>query len=325
MSNAPLPTFGAALAQELDSVESLLRATTTSEHRLLADAAGFLIAAGGKRFRPAVVIAASKIGDADSNLIVTCAAAIELMHLATLYHDDVMDETDLRRGVDTAHRRYGNARAILVGDYLFARASGLAADLGAYVARKLADTIAALVDGQILETEIAVETARAARVPTVQEHLEVLRLKTGALIASSAHLGAYLSGCEDDVVQAATRYGEAVGLAFQLADDLLDITADAADSGKVPGTDLREGVLTLPAIATLSGEADGALALQESLAREGWDEALDLLRNNGSIDVAKTYIDEQRRIASQALAELPSGLGRDLLTDLAGSAVERKV
>jgi heptaprenyl diphosphate synthase len=315
------------LASKLADVEALMRQTVENEHAMLHEAAAFLVEAGGKRFRASMVLAAGAIGNGDDPRLVTCAAAIELMHLATLYHDDVMDETDLRRGVPTAHRRYGNARAILVGDYLFARASSVAAELGVYVSKRLADTIAEVVDGQVYETELAARTTTdsygvTSRVASVEEHIEVLRRKTGVLIASSAHLGAWIAGCDTAVVNAVTDFGASVGLAFQLADDLLDF-ADSSDTGKVPGTDLREGVLTLPALLTLEGQAEGSDQLRKLLDAEDADEALNLLRNNGSLDLARKRIDEERGRASAALEVVPAGPARETLAALAGLAANR--
>jgi heptaprenyl diphosphate synthase len=316
------------LSRQLAEVDALMRATVANEHAMLADAAGFLVEAGGKRFRAALVLAAGQLGDGDDPRLVSCAAAIELMHLATLYHDDVMDETELRRGVATAHRRYGNARAILVGDYLFARASSVAAELGVYVSKRLADTIAEVVDGQVYETELSARTGTdafgiARRVPSVTEHLDVLHRKTAVLIASSAHLGAWLGGCGDEVVEAVTAFGDAVGLAFQLADDLLDLAPDDAATGKLPGTDLKEGILTLPALMTLEGRVPGRAELRRMLDSEDWEAALELLRSNGSIELARARIDTERTRASVALAVLPAGPARDALAALAGLAADR--
>jgi heptaprenyl diphosphate synthase len=239
-----------------------------------------------------------------------------------------MDETELRRGVATAHRRYGNARAILVGDYLFARASSVAAELGVYVSKRLADTIAEVVDGQVYETELSARTGTDAfgidrRVPSVTEHLDVLHRKTAVLIASSAHLGAWLAGCGDEAVEAVTAFGDAVGLAFQLADDLLDLAPDDAATGKLPGTDLKEGVLTLPALMTLEGRVPGRDELRGMLDSEDWEAALELLRSNGSIELARARIDTERTRASVALAVLPAGPARDALAALAGLAADR--
>lgn len=316
------------LARELREVEALMRATVANDHAMLAEAGRFLIDAGGKRFRATMVLTTGALGQGDDPRLVTCAAAIELMHLATLYHDDVMDETELRRGVPTAQRRYGNARAILVGDYLFARASSVAAELGTYVSKRLADTIAEVVDGQVYETELAVRAEPdrfgvERRVPSVAEHLEVLHRKTAVLIASSAHLGAWIAGCDAAIVEAVTTFGDAVGLAFQLADDLLDLAPDATATGKVPGTDLKEGVLTLPALFTLEGLAPGGPELRGMLDADDWQAALDLLRTNGAIELARERIEQERQRAATALSVLPAGDARTALAGLAGLASDR--
>jgi len=316
------------LTAPLAEVEALMRATVANEHAMLAEAAGYLVEAGGKRFRATLLLTAGRLGDGDDPRLITCAAAIELMHLATLYHDDVMDETDLRRGVPTAQRRYGNARAILVGDYLFARASSVAAELGIYVSKRLADTIAEVVDGQVYETELAARSGTDAfgidrRVPSVSEHLEVLHRKTAVLIASSAHLGAWLAGCEPTTIDAVTTFGDAVGLAFQLADDLLDLAPEGTGTGKIPGTDLKEGVLTLPALLTLEGQAARADELRAMLDAEDHLGALELLRTNGSIELTRARIEQERARAAAALDVLPDGDARTALAALAGLAAER--
>lgn len=326
-----VPTRGSletSVRADLEQVESLLRTTVASDHPMLADAGRFLIDAGGKRFRPMLTLLAGRLGDGADPRLVPCAAAIELTHLATLYHDDVMDETPMRRGVETAHRRYGNARAILVGDFLFARASGLAADLGGYVSRRLADTIAELVEGQIVETELAAAPSLEGsgvteRIPSAAEHLEVLRLKTATLIATSAHLGAWLAGCAPPVVEAVTRYGMALGVAFQLTDDLLDIDGDPAVTGKALGTDLREGVLTLPSLLTFEGAVEGADALRAALDAGAHETALALLRGNGSIDAVRAQIRAHRDAALGALTIVPDGPARAGLTELASSLDDR--
>lgn len=318
-----LPALEASIRRDLDGVESLLRTSVASSYPLLDDAARFLIEAGGKRFRPMLLLLSGRFGNETDPRLVACAAAIELTHLATLYHDDVMDETDLRRGVETAHRRYGNARAILVGDYLFARASGISADLGVYVSRRLADTIAELVEGQVVETEFS--AGENSRLASVDEHLDVLRMKTATLIASSCHLGAYLAGADTDVVDALTVVGESMGMAFQLSDDLLDLVGDAKATGKEPGTDLRDAVFTLAPLLTLQGATDGADVFRAQLDGGNIPAAISVLEENGSIERAREHVRRYRDRALAALETVPANDAREGLAWMASHLDERTV
>src|SRR5437867_2871865 len=214
----------------LERVEETLRQTVDSSEPLVREAATHLLGAGGKRFRPMLVLLAGHLGNPADPRIVPCAAAIELTHLATLYHDDVIDEATVRRGAPSANTRFDNTVSILTGDYLFARSSSLAAGLGTYVSRVLADTIAALCEGQIMESEHA-----GSATQTIDRYLAVVGRKTAALLATSCHLGAWLAGAPPGQVAAATEFGRALGIAFQLSDDVLDIAGREEESGKVPG------------------------------------------------------------------------------------------
>jgi heptaprenyl diphosphate synthase len=265
-----------------------------------------------------LVLLAGHLGDAADPRLVPCAAAIELTHLATLYHDDVIDEARVRRGVPSANARYDNTVAILTGDYLFARSSSLAAGLGTYVSRVLAHTIAALCEGQIMESEHSGTDAQ-----TVERYLAVVERKTAALLATSCHLGAWLAGAAAEHIAAATEFGRAVGIAFQLSDDILDIAGREEESGKVPGTDLREGVWTLPILETFAGRAEGADRLHASLDGADVTGALDLLRSNGSIDLALEAVADWAARAREALAPIPAGAARTALERLAGFLTER--
>jgi heptaprenyl diphosphate synthase len=289
-----------------------------SDQSMITEAAAYLIDAGGKRFRPMLTLLAGHCGNPTDPRLVPCGAAIELTHLATLYHDDVIDETSMRRGVATANVRYGNSVAVLTGDFLFARASGLAADLGTYVSRRLADTIAELCEGQIMET------ASAGKLDVAPEHyLDVIKRKTASLIATSCHLGAWLSGATQEAVSAVTEYGIALGMAFQLSDDILDVAGEQQESGKTPGTDLREGVLTLPALETLAGRAPRGDDLRRALETQDFDVALEVLRSNGSVDLSRRAVADWQGRATAALEPLPSGPARDALEQLAGFIGER--
>ncbi|HEX9774576.1 MAG TPA: polyprenyl synthetase family protein [Actinomycetota bacterium] len=306
------------LRASLDDVDALMRSTVASDHPLVSQASVHLIDAGGKRLRPILTMLAGRFGDGDHGDLVRCAAAIELTHLATLYHDDVIDETTVRRGVETVNARYDNHVAVLTGDFLLARASALAAELGPYVCIRLANTIGDLCEGEIIETAGA-----GSATPSIETYLDVVKRKTASLLASSCHLGAWVAGADDQTVERLTAYGEAVGVAFQLADDVLDVAGTVDDTGKVPGTDLREGVYTLPVLETFAGSVPGAGELRAALDAGEVDRALSILRENGSVERARIEIERWQARATEALDGLAPDPARDKLRSLAGFVGER--
>ena len=241
----------------------------------------------------------------------------ELTHLATLYHDDVMDEAPLRRGAVSANARWDNTVAILTGDFLFARAAHIAADLGTEVVRLQARTFERLCTGQIRET-----VGPGAGEDAVEAHLSVLADKTGSLIAASARMGAMTSGAPAGVAEVLAQYGERIGVAFQLSDDLIDI-AESPESGKEAGTDLREGVRTLPVLLALAGSDPAEARLRELLEGSLLDtdlhaEALGLLRSSPATAAARAELAlwaEAARGELQPLRELTSGPAADAATE----------
>lgn len=301
---------------DLAHVEDGLRAAIDSGEALVRASALHLLEAGGKRFRPMLVLLAGHLGRADDPRLIPCAVAIELTHLATLYHDDVIDEALVRRGAPSANAAFDNRIAILAGDYLFARSSGIAADLGPYVSRVLADTIAELCEGQIMESETS-----GTEDQSTERYLQVIDKKTAALIAASCRLGAWIAGSPD--VDAADVYGRALGMAFQLSDDAIDIAGVREQSGKVPGTDLREGVYTLPVLETLAGRVPGGPELRNSLRLGDVDAALALLRSNGSIALTREAVAAWSRRAREAISDVAPGPGRAALEQLADFVVDR--
>ena len=314
------PALEARLGAGMGQVEDLLRASVRSDYPFVTEASRHLVDAGGKRFRPLLVLLAAEFGDPDAPGIVPAAVVVELTHLATLYHDDVMDEADLRRGAASANARWDNTVAILTGDFLFAKASDILADLGPEAVRIQARTFERLCTGQIRET-IGPDGDDAVR-----HHLRVLSDKTGSLIATSGRFGAMMSGARPEVVETMTVFGEQIGVAFQLADDIVDIASDSDASGKIPGTDLREGVLTLTGLIALATDDDPRL--RELLTRPLDDdadhaEALKRLREHPALDSAR---DEARAWADRAretLVGLPEGGARDALTALCDYVVTR--
>lgn len=319
----PEGPLGVALAAGLARVESALAESVGSEHPFVREAAGHLMAAGGKRFRPMLALLAAQLGDPERPEVTSAAVVCELTHLATLYHDDVMDEASVRRGAPSANSRWTNSIAILTGDLLFARASDLLADLGPEAVRIQARTFERLVTGQIRETV----GAQPGDDP-VGHYLEVLADKTGSLVATSARFGAGFAGVDGDLVDALTAFGEEVGVAFQLSDDLIDIVSVAGASGKLPGTDLREGIATLPVLFALAGDDPGEARLRELVAAPVTDdtehaEALALLRSSRSLERATGVLREYADRARAHLDAVPAGDVRDALSALCDYVVTR--
>ncbi|MFF3872963.1 polyprenyl synthetase family protein [Streptomyces sp. NPDC001978] len=311
----------------LTAVEEGLLEATKSEVPFITEAAQHLVRAGGKRFRPLLVMLAAQFGDPYAPGIVPSAVVVELTHLATLYHDDVMDEAAVRRGVDSANTRWGNSVAVLTGDFLFARASQILADLGPEAVRVQALAFERLVTGQILETAGPSD----GRDP-VEHYLDVLGGKTGSLIAVSCRFGAMMSGAEETVVDVLTQYGERLGVAFQLADDVIDIASDTRESGKTPGTDLREGVPTLPVLRLRERAARLELAediaLCELLDSDLTDDArhaaaLAALRVHPALEQARRDTVRYAEDARAALAPLRSCDAKDALLELCDAVVHR--
>lgn len=316
--NDPTALVDVDVRADLDRVEEALREAVDSSDAFVREAASHLLEAGGKRFRPMLVLLSGHLGDAKDPRLIPCAAAIELTHLATLYHDDVIDEALVRRGAPSANVRFDNSVAILTGDYLFARSSSLAAELGTYVSQVLADTIGLLCEGQIMETNHAGSDRQ-----TVERYLAVVERKTAALLATSCRLGAWLAGVPEAQVEAVTEFGRAVGVAFQLSDDVLDIAGREEESGKTPGTDIREGVWTLPVLETLAGRVPGGDDLRSALAGGDVEATLELLRSNGSIELAVEAVTSWAARAKDSLASIPVSPGREALEQLAEFLIGR--
>jgi heptaprenyl diphosphate synthase len=323
-----MPVADQALASRLfermNVVEEALSRHVRSRAPFVTNAASHLMAAGGKRFRPLLVLLAAEAGThPDADEVVTAACVVELTHLATLYHDDVMDEADLRRGAESANARWDNHVAILTGDFLFSKSSELTAELGADAVRIQAQTFTRLVEGQIQET-----VKPGPDEDPLVHYLDVIAGKTGSLIATSARYGARFGGATPEVEEALTSYGHVVGTAFQLSDDILDIASDSAESGKTPGTDLREGVPTLPVLmARASARPQDARLLQLLDSDLGDDElhaeALTLLRAHPALDEARAYVIGRAREAKALLDALPDGPVRDTLSTFADYVATR--
>jgi heptaprenyl diphosphate synthase len=323
----PVELADAALAADvvdgLALVEDGLRDAARAQESLLTETSGYLMDAGGKRFRATLVLLAAQFGNARDERIVPAAVAIELTHLATLYHDDVMDEAAVRRGHPSANSRWDNTVAILTGDFLFARASQILADLGADAIRIQAATFAQLVSGQIAET-----VGVAPGADPLDHYMKVVTDKTASLIATAGRFGAMFSGAP---AGAATRIATACGafgVAWQLADDILDVTSESAESGKTPGTDLREGVLTLPMLHALRSAGPGDARLVELLGGELTEpalhaEALALLRAHPAMDMARADLRHWAELARREILALPDVPARAAFEALCAFVVGR--
>ncbi|MEU8329431.1 polyprenyl synthetase family protein [Micromonospora sp. NPDC048839] len=320
------PRVEASVLGVLDMVEVELRASVASADPFVTEAARHLLEAGGKRFRPLLVALGAQFGDPSGAQVVPAAVVMELTHLATLYHDDVMDEAAVRRGAPSANSRWTNSVAILVGDYLFARAADIAADLGPEAVRLQARTFARLVHGQIAET-----VGPRVDDDPVTHYLHVIAEKTGSLIATSARFGGMFGGAPAEHVEALAGYGETIGVAFQLSDDLLDIASESGQSGKTPGTDLREGVPTLPVLyARAADDADASsVRLREILATGPLTddalhaEALGLLRESPALKRARETVRSYAEDARARLGPLPQGPSRQALESLCDYIADR--
>ena len=317
------PDLEAELSAGMAKVESLLLSHIQGDYPLVEETSRHLVAAGGKRLRPLLTLLASHYGDKNKFGIIESAVVCELTHVATLYHDDVMDEAKLRRGVESANSRWGNTVAILTGDYLFAKVSALLADIGPEAVRLQASTFERLVIGQIMETQ----GPQNGEDP-LEHYLQVVADKTGSLIAASARFGAMVSGAPTNVKETLTVFGEKIGIAFQLADDVIDIASESHQSGKTPGTDLREGIPTLVTLNVLKSTRAEDRDLIELLKAPIKDEAvvaqvLKTLRGHSALDESRGQLQNIARDARAALGPLPVNDVTGALFSLCDAIVDR--
>ena len=319
MASSPLLALP-SVPGDLARVEDALRASVRADDDFLTEIASHLIQAGGKRGRPAFAIgvaatAAPTVGPVPDDVVMG-AVSVELVHLGSLYHDDVMDDATTRRTVESVNARWGNLRAILAGDFLLARASEIAASLGNEVAGLLASTIGRLCEGQVLELQ---DTYNAAR--TEARYLSSIEGKTASLYATACRIGAITAGLSRERIDAATAFGRSYGMAFQIVDDILDVVATDEQLGKPAGHDLIEGVYTLPVLRTMANGNGRGEQLRSLLGGPLTDaqmhEARELVREEGQVDAA---LAEAGRFVNEAVTALEQ-LGPSEATDaLAGAA-----
>ncbi len=332
MTPTPLPKADPRLAERLSGrlavVERRLLDAVAHSDELAGATSRHLVEAGGKRLRPLLTLLCAELGDGDRPEVVDAAVVVELTHLATLYHDDVMDSAPVRRGAPSAHEVWGNRVAVITGDLVFARASAIAAGLGPEAIRILAATFERLCLGQLHETVGPPEGA-----DPVDHYLQVLSDKTASLLATSARFGAMFAGCGPEVQDALTRYGEAAGVAFQLADDVIDLASDRSVTGKTPGIDLRDQVPTMPALLLRRrvGAGDGSesdrrlLALLDSDLSEdhALDRAVAELGGHDVVEATRVQAAHWADRAIDALGPVPDGPVKRALIDFTQALVHR--
>lgn len=317
------PELEATIAAGLADIEILLNERIEGRYLFANETSRHLVEAGGKRFRPLITILGSLVGTGLNDRVVKAAAVCELTHLATLYHDDVMDEAPLRRGVESANSRWGNSVAILTGDYLFAKMSQILAELGPEAVKLQADTFERLVIGQILETQ----GPKNGEDP-LEHYLQVVADKTGSLIATSLRFGAMFAGCTKEEVETLTEFGEKIGIAFQLADDIIDIASDSLDSGKTPGTDLREGIPTLVTLNAMKSNDPNDASLKLALSgpiksEEKVQWVIQELRNHKALSESRAQLQSIAREARAALGPLPISETSSALFSLCDLVIDR--
>jgi heptaprenyl diphosphate synthase len=312
----PDPRLEDEVRFRLNDVEAMLEKVVRSDTDVVTETASYLVAAGGKRFRPMLVLLSGHFGDPSDPRLVQGATAIEVTHLATLYHDDVIDEADTRRGRPSVNARWGNNVAILTGDFLFARASEISSELGTEVTRLLARTIATVCDGQIREVESWGRTDQSE-----DEYLEVIRRKTAALIATSCRLGGMLSDAPPETIDLLDDFGLALGLAFQLSDDIMDVISSEEELHKQPGQDMKLGVYTLPVLYALQ-DGPGGRELASLLADgppsgDRLARALEIVRADGSLAPAREAVSTSVQRARRLALDLGPGPARDAMVHIA--------
>jgi heptaprenyl diphosphate synthase len=316
------PKLEATIAAGLAETETILNQRIEGKYLFANETARHLVVAGGKRFRPLITILGALVGEGINQNVIKAAAVCELTHLATLYHDDVMDEAPLRRGVESANSRWGNSVAILTGDYLFAKMSQILAELGPEAVKLQADTFERLVIGQILETQ------GPGSSDPLEHYLQVVADKTGSLIATSLRFGSMFAGCTRAEIETLTEFGEKIGIAFQLADDIIDIASDSLDSGKTPGTDLREGIPTLVTLNAMKSndpkDASLKLALSGPIKSEEkvqW--VIQELRNHKAMTESRLQLQTIAKEARAALGPLQISETSTALYSLCDLVIDR--
>ena len=309
--------------QRLDRVETRLLEVSQSGDAFLTKAAQHLLIAGGKRFRPLLAQLAAEFGPADDDRSIDAGVAVELIHVGSLYHDDVIDESTARRGTVSANANWSNTVAILAGDFLMARASEVAAStLGQRAVEILARTYAELVEGQTLELQLDWDISHST-----SDYFRVIGGKTASLIQTSARLGAMAADAAQEDIERVSRWAWELGIVFQITDDALDLVATDDFLGKPAGSDISEGKFTLPVLEALQGPDGGRisdlLSLERPYPTEAVHEVIDLVRSGGYIQEALDEAARRIDVAADSVGDLPASPARDVLTSLGGYLIDR--
>ncbi len=319
-----LPVIYFLIADDMKAVDAVIRARLHSEVVLVRQVAEYIVAGGGKRMRPALVLLAAQAMGYEGAQHHELAAVVEFIHTATLLHDDVVDESDLRRGRDTANALFGNAASVLVGDFLYSRAFQMMVGVGSMrVMEVLADATNVIAEGEVLQ----LMNCHNADID-VEEYLQVIRYKTAKLFQAAARLGGILGGANRDVEEGLARYGMHLGTAFQLIDDVLDYSGEEAETGKHLGDDLAEGKPTLPLIHVLKHGAPAQAACVRKAIEEGgrdsFAEVLAAVKATGALDAAREHARAEAAMAVDAIAQLPASIYKTALIELSAFSVSRK-
>jgi len=319
-----LPSLYSLIADDMKSVDVVIRARLHSEVVLVRQVAEYIVGGGGKRMRPALVLMAAKAMGYEGNKHHELAAVVEFIHTATLLHDDVVDESDLRRGRETANALFGNAASVLVGDFLYSRAFRMMVGVGSMrVQQVLADATNVIAEGEVLQ----LMNCHNADIG-VDEYLQVIRFKTAKLFQAAARLGAILGDASTEIEEGLASYGMHLGTAFQLIDDILDYSGDETETGKHIGDDLAEGKPTLPLIHVLKhGTPEQAACIRKAIedgGREMFPEVLAAVRASGALEAARMHAREEAQVAIDAIAQLPPSIYKNALIELPAFSVVRR-
>jgi octaprenyl-diphosphate synthase len=313
----------AVIAADMQAVDATIRAQLHSDVPLVSQIADYIISAGGKRIRPALVLLMANAWSYRGDDHYKLAAVIEFIHTATLLHDDVVDESDLRRGRKTANAMFGNAAPVLVGDFVYSRAFQMMVAVNSMrVMQILADATNVIAEGEVLQLMNMHDPD-----VTEERYLQVIRSKTAKLFEAATELGSLIAGAPEAQVAAAAEYGRSLGTAFQLIDDVLDYSGDSTTIGKNVGDDLREGKPTLPLIFLMQNGTPQQQALVRACIANGdeahFDEVLAAITNSGALNYTRLQAEAARDRAIQSISGFPNGSGKEALQALANFAVER--
>lgn len=325
-STKPYDKLAALLENDLDKVGELIELRMQSEHApLISDISAHLISSGGKRLRPLLTLASALLCGYKGNHHIQLAATVEFIHTATLLHDDVVDESDKRRGKSSVNILWDNSSSVLVGDYLFARSFQLMTEVGRLdILEVLSDTSAKIAEGEVLQLTASENISTGEEV-----YYKIITGKTAALFSASMKVGGMLSNVEGNIIRALTSYGNALGMSFQIVDDILDFVGNESRIGKTLGDDFRERKVTLPIIHAISKSDEKEIEFWKRTIEDGeqfesdFDHALEILNRNSSIDYSKKIAIDWSHTAKESLSILPDSTLRKLLEELADYVVFR--